>query len=160
LPRSIVSGLAELHGTFALVTEPVADFGVLGSDTVVWESRRPYTYLRAVDHRWMIGGMDLRHEGDGHRDEVLPARTRALEDELTRLVPGSAAPTAFSWGGTFGSTDDGLPVIGEIAAMPGVYVAVGYGGNGITFSAVAATIIRDVCLGRPNGDARIFRPDR
>ena len=34
------------------------------------------------------------------------------------------------------------------------------GGNGITFSVVAANILRNLCLNRPNSDARTFRLDR
>jgi glycine/D-amino acid oxidase-like deaminating enzyme len=33
----------------------------------------------------------------------------------------------------------------------------GYGGNGITFSLIAAEIIRDYFLGRTNRDAHLFR---
>ena len=40
---------------------------------------------------------------------------------------------------------------------PHTYFALGYGGNGITFSLIAAEIIRDVFLGRKNLDAPLFR---
>jgi len=35
-----------------------------------------------------------------------------------------------------------------------------YGGNGITFSLIAAEIIRDTLLNRPNSDSRIFSFER
>ncbi|MDP3911689.1 MAG: hypothetical protein Q8Q14_14990 [Gemmatimonadales bacterium] len=38
--------------------------------------------------------------------------------------------------------------------------ALGYGANGITFGAVAAHILRDVCTERENDDATLFRFDR
>ena len=41
-----------------------------------------------------------------------------------------------------------------------LFFALGYGGNGITFSVIAAKIITDLYLGRPNPDADIFRFDR
>jgi glycine/D-amino acid oxidase-like deaminating enzyme len=37
---------------------------------------------------------------------------------------------------------------------------IGYGANGITFGAVAARIVADICLGRSSDDARLFRLDR
>jgi glycine/D-amino acid oxidase-like deaminating enzyme len=40
---------------------------------------------------------------------------------------------------------------------PHAYFALGYGGNGITFSVIAAEIIRDYVTGHTNPDARIFR---
>jgi len=36
----------------------------------------------------------------------------------------------------------------------------GFGGNGITFSQVAATIIADLIEGKKNSDARLFSFDR
>jgi len=40
------------------------------------------------------------------------------------------------------------------------YFALGYGGNGITFSLLAAEIIRDAMLGQENDNADLFRFDR
>jgi glycine/D-amino acid oxidase-like deaminating enzyme len=43
---------------------------------------------------------------------------------------------------------------------PQALYALGYGANGITFGAIAAKIIADLCMGRSNDDAEIFRLDR
>ena len=40
-----------------------------------------------------------------------------------------------------------------------MYFALGYGGNGITFSVIAAEMIKDMYLGKNNGE-NIFRFDR
>lgn len=66
----------------------------------------------------------------------------------------------YSWGGTFIETDDGLPYIGSIKQLSHTYFALGYGGNGITFSQLAADILADLLLGRKNKDAEIFSFDR
>ena len=50
---------------------------------------------------------------------------------------------AFAWGGTFGTTKDGLPYIGEVPECPHASFTLGFGGNGIVFSMLAAEIIRD-----------------
>lgn len=44
--------------------------------------------------------------------------------------------------------------------FPHAYFALGYGGNGMIFSVIAAKIITDLHLRRPNPDADIFRFDR
>jgi glycine/D-amino acid oxidase-like deaminating enzyme len=67
---------------------------------------------------------------------------------------------AYRWAGTFGETKDGLPYIGQIRQIPRCYFVLGFGGNGITYSVIAAKIIRDALLNRPNADARLFRFDR
>jgi glycine/D-amino acid oxidase-like deaminating enzyme len=64
------------------------------------------------------------------------------------------------WGGTFGETKDGLPYIGTVPQFPHGYFALGYGGNGITFSYLAAGLLLDLFLQRPNPDLEIFRFDR
>jgi glycine/D-amino acid oxidase-like deaminating enzyme len=53
-----------------------------------------------------------------------------------------------------------LAYIGESPEWPGTYFALGYGGNGITMSVVAAGIIADDYFGQPNSDRHIFRFDR
>jgi glycine/D-amino acid oxidase-like deaminating enzyme len=55
---------------------------------------------------------------------------------------------------------DGLAYIGQLADRPNVYFALGYGGNGITFSVIAAQLISDLYCGRPNADAAVFRFER
>jgi glycine/D-amino acid oxidase-like deaminating enzyme len=159
LPPCLQPDVMRLHSTYALITEPTAQRGPL-DQCIVWESARPYTYMRGVDHRVIVGGADITHRDAWTRDRHLPERTRRLERELGRLIPGCDAPTSYSWTGTFGETRDGMPLIGPVPGTPNVDFALGYGGNGITFSAVAADILRDNCLGTTNPFARIFRPDR
>lgn len=76
------------------------------------------------------------------------------------MFPDTPFEVAYSWAGTFGETKDGLAYIGSPAERPDAYFALGYGGNGITMSMIAARIITDLYLGRPNPDARLFRFDR
>jgi glycine/D-amino acid oxidase-like deaminating enzyme len=90
----------------------------------------------------------------------MPGRTQRLEKQIKKWLPSVATQTAFVWAGTFGETRDGLPYIGPMEDCPQALYALGYGANGITFGAVAARIVADICLGRPNDDARLFRLDR
>jgi glycine/D-amino acid oxidase-like deaminating enzyme len=64
--------------------------------------------------------------------------------------------TDFGWAGAFASTKDGLPYIGSIPQRSNTYFALGFGGNGITFSVIAAQIICDLIKGKSNDDAAIF----
>ena len=79
---------------------------------------------------------------------------------MVAAVPGAEFETAYAWGGTFGTTEDGMAYIGQSAEWPNAYFALGYGGNGITLSLVAAEMILDQYLGRENPNAHIFRFDR
>jgi glycine/D-amino acid oxidase-like deaminating enzyme len=53
-----------------------------------------------------------------------------------------------------------LPYIGPRNDFPGAQFALGYGGNGITFAAIASLIDPDLIAGEKNANARIFRFDR
>lgn len=161
MPPALRAGMVALHTTYALVTEPLADLGAWGGSCIVWETARPYFYMRATpDCRVMIGGADTPFQNDALRDRLMPGRTRRLERQLERWLPDVPTETAFVWAGTFGETRDGLPYIGPMPGCSQALYALGYGANGITFGAIAARVIADICLGRPSEDARLFRLDR
>ena len=163
LPPPLRSGLVKLSSTYALTTEPLDDLGPWQGDCIVWETARPYAYMRTTaDRRVMIGGADVPFKDAAARDRLMPARSRLLERKLRQWLPGIEMETAFVWAGTFGESRDSLPYIGPWSHgdCPQALFALGYGANGITFGAVAARIITDLCSGRPSPDAELFRLDR
>lgn len=161
LPAPLRKGLVALHSTYALVSEPLEDLGAWRGGCIVWETARPYSYMRATaDGRVMIGGADVPFKDAAARDRLMPARSRLLEKRLRQWLPGVEIETAFVWAGTFGESPDSLPYIGPWANCPQALFALGYGANGITFGAVAARIITELCSGRPSPDAELFRLDR
>ncbi len=161
VPAELPDGLVTLHSTYALVTQPVHDTGPLRGGTMFWETARPYTYLRTTpDGRILAGGMDVPFRNPDARDALLPARTRALEKQVRAFFGGQAPDTAFAWAGTFGETRDGLPYIGRIPGHARAFVALGYGGNGIVFSRVAADVLGTICLGGTHPDEALFGFER
>jgi glycine/D-amino acid oxidase-like deaminating enzyme len=161
MPATLREGMVALHSTYALVTEPLENLGPWKGECIVWETARPYAYMRATeDRRVMIGGADVPFKDPAWRDRFMPDRTRRLEKQLVKWLPGIETQTAFTWAGTFGETRDGLPYIGPMEGCPQALYALGYGANGITFGAIAARLIRDHCLGRPSDDMELFRLDR
>ena len=109
------------------------------------------------DNRILIGGEDEPYKNSELRDKALPKKCKALSKKLAELMPEIPFQVAYSWAGTFGETDDGLAYIGETREFPNAYFALGYGGNGITYSVTAAQIIADLYLGKANADADLFR---
>lgn len=161
LPPFLAQDCVTLHSTYALATERLTHFGAWDDRCLVWESARPYTYMRTTDDRRVIlGGEDVPFRDAAWRDRLLPTKTRKLEERLARLLPSIAAETAFEWAGTFAETKDGLPFIGRDKRYPGFLFALGYGGNGITFSAIAAELLTAECLGEQSSDADLYRMSR
>jgi len=107
----------------------------------------------------MIGGEDEPFTDAASRDELIPAKAAVLVKKF-RDIFKTHIDVAFTWAGVFGETKDGLPYIGPHQEFPRGLFALGYGGNGITFSLIAAEIIRDLLRGRPNSDVGIFTFDR
>ncbi len=153
--------VGNLNSTFAAVSEPLDPFPQWPDRCLIWESARPYFYLRTSDDgRAIIGGEDTPYSNDHDRDGLIEKKTRKLVQRFEEMFPGTRFEVAYAWAGTFGETKDGLAYIGSPAERPDAYFALGYGGNGITMSMIAARIITDLYLGRPNSDVRLFRFDR
>lgn len=153
--------VAKLISTYALASEPFPAFPGWYEQCLIWESARPYFYLRTTeDNRALIGGEDEDFRDPVRRDRLLASKTKKLTKKFQALFPHLPLEVAFAWTGTFGETKDGLAYIGETPDFPHAYFALGYGGNGITYSILAAEIIRDAILGSPNPDGELFRFDR
>lgn len=154
--------VARLISTYALASEPLASMDGWGEDRcLIWEHARPYLYLRTTgDGRVIVGGEDEDFRDPVRRDRLIPRKVERLTERFRELFPAIPLEPAFVWAGTFGETEDGLAYIGEHPDWPNAYFALGYGGNGITFSLLAAEIIRDAILGRRNDDKDLFRFDR
>lgn len=161
VPAPLRRDLVSLHSSYALATEPVARFDGWDDRCLIWETARPYLYVRTTsDGRVIVGGEDEPFRDPRRRDRLLPKKTARLARRLGKLLPSLNAEPAFAWAGTFGETRDGLAFIGPGDGFPNALFALGYGANGITFGVVAARILRDSCLGHLNEDARIFSLNR
>ena len=64
-----------------------------------------------------------------------------MESKIRKLFPDIPFKTEMAWCGTFSSTKDGLPFIGNWPGKERIFFDLGYGGNGITFSMIGAQII-------------------
>jgi len=141
---------ADINNTFALVTEPLDDARRAHALPLIWESARPYLYLRGTpDGRVMMGGEDVPFRSAEARDLLLPRQVRRLAAGYRELFGWDLPPVACAWGGSFAATDDGLPLIGpEPGGHPRVLFALCLGGNGITYSIHAAEMLREHVEGR------------
>jgi len=151
----------KLKSTYALISEPVTDLRDWHRRSLIWETGSPYLYLRTTaENRIIIGGEDEDFVNPKKRDDLIPRKTQILIRKFKTLFPEMKLEVAYSWAGTFGETKDGLAYIGKNRSLPHAYFALGYGGNGITYSIIAAEIIRDDVLGRKNHAAAIFSFNR
>ncbi|MEJ7624721.1 MAG: FAD-binding oxidoreductase [Pyrinomonadaceae bacterium] len=150
-----------LKSTYAIASEPLGTERVWYENASFWTTGDPYSYGRTTaDNRIIFGGYDEEFTDPGRRDSLVEAKSKTLAKAFAKMFPDIPLRIDYSWGGTFIETDDGLPYIGPYNALPHTYFALGFGGNGITFSQLAADILTDMLLGRKNKDADLFSFER
>ncbi|UYQ91353.1 FAD-binding oxidoreductase [Chitinophaga horti] len=153
--------IVDLHATYAVLSETHTQTEFWHRNCLIWETKQPYRYMRSTyDNRLLIGGRDVDFYHPRKRDKLLPRKSRELVNDFHELFPKMEFLPEFEWTGTFGTTKDGLPYIGVYPPMKHALFALGFGGNGITFSQVAAKIVTDHILGKKNELADVFSFDR
>jgi len=155
-------GIVDFDCTYAVVSEQSPELIPYWKDSVMmWNTDDPYLYLRlATDNRIIIGGKDERFSNAFTRHALIERKSTRLQKDFHKVLPGLPFKKEFAWSGTFGKTKDSLPYIGLYKKTPNTYYALGFGGNGITFSIIAAEIIRDMLCGKSNSDAKLFSFER
>jgi len=152
---------ARINRSYAIVTEPLPSLAEWHQRFLLWETARPYLYLRTtMDNRIIVGGLDENIRQPVLTEPELHTRSMRLLSELHRMFPDLAPQIRYQWCAAFGESADGLPWIGEDPDRPGQYYCLGYGGNGTIYSMLGAEVIRDHLLGADNSVASIIRPDR
>jgi glycine/D-amino acid oxidase-like deaminating enzyme len=152
---------ANLNRSFVMVTGIQNDLQSWHERFLIWETARPYLYLRTtVDGRVVIGGLDEEPGEPLHGELARYNKGELLQKQLQALFPELRAPIEYVWSATFGESYDQLPFIGADPALKNVYYCLGYGGNGSIFSMLAAHILRDLICGYENPLTEIVKLDR
>jgi glycine/D-amino acid oxidase-like deaminating enzyme len=161
MPDIVQSTVQSVSSSWAIATTPQPQ-NIWKDAALIWENSKDYLYARTTRAgRIIIGGEDSEEviEPDA-RDRLIPEKSRLLAQKLAALWPGANTEIEFRWSGTFDTTRDGLPLIGPVPGQKGVYAAYGYGGNGITFSFMAAELIGNLIAGKSSPLLRDFALDR
>ena len=126
----------------------------------------PYHYYRTQEVNGqkylIIGGEDHK---TGHQPEADSAaeNTEACFAKLIAHAKTffSVKEVAHRWSSQYFEPSDGLAYIGHLPGNPdNVYVATGYGGNGITYSHIAAQVLTDLITTGQSELKDLFSPAR
>ena len=158
LPHGVPHDHHKITSTWVIATVPQAKEQLWPGECMICEASDPYLYIRTTaDGRVICGGEDEAISDADSRDELIARKTATLKRKLHKLLPKIDTTIEFAWTGAFGETDTGLPIIGQVPGMPRCWVALGYGGNGTTYAAIAAEVIVGAIAGRPDVDADIYQ---
>lgn len=136
---------AQIHSTYAIISKPVSATLINQIKFVIWESARPYIYIRStIDNRIIAGGKDEMFYNPKKRNALTLKKSLLLRKAILNKYPYLPFVIDFAWAGSFAETKDGLPYIGQAEQYRHGYFALGFGGNGITFAQIAGEIISEL----------------
>lgn len=148
----------DIISTWALATHPLDPEALWPGRCLIWEASDPYLYMRTThDNRILAGGEDSGLNDDERRDAATPRKTERLLEKIAELLPGRRLEIDYAWAGAFADSPTGLPFISGVPGMANAFAVLGCGGNGITFSVIAAEIVAAWVAGKSDRDADLFR---
>lgn len=128
-------------------------------DELAYDMYIPYHYIRSQEidgKKYMIVGGEDHKNGEAVNTEASFLR---LESYIRKYF--DVDEILFKWSAEFFDSADGLPYIGHLPGHPGnIFVATGYGGNGITYSHVAALVLKSMILNQENSCIDLYDPNR
>ncbi|MBK4217955.1 FAD-binding oxidoreductase [Paracoccus caeni] len=146
--------------TWALASRPLSGLPGWMRDTIIWEAADPYLYFRTDETGRVIAGGEDEDASDTNADpEKLAQKARTIAEKLQELTGVNIGKPAYTWSAPFSVTNDGLPIIDRVPGFERALAVMGFGGNGITFSMIAAQIVSAAIAGKtdPDGDLFTFR---
>ncbi|MFT3987982.1 NAD(P)/FAD-dependent oxidoreductase [Aestuariivirga sp.] len=125
--------------------------------SLIWEAADPYLYLRTTaDGRIIAGGEDESFADEEKRNALTARKIKTIAAKARKLWPTADFTPEFQWSGCFGESPTSLPAIGLVPGMTRCYAVLGFGGNGITFSMLAAQLVSRHIQGLKDPDAELF----
>lgn len=128
-------------------------------DALIYDLDDPYHYFRTQEidgQKYLIaGGEDHK---TGHEDNT-KERLTCLEAYVRKYF--DVESVAFRWSSQYYEPADGLAYIGHLPGNPeNVYVATGFGGNGMIYGTASAMILTDLICSGHSEYADLFAPSR
>jgi sarcosine oxidase subunit beta len=111
---------------------------------------RTLSLKQLADGSYLIGGgwPALITDEAANWWEVLDDSVRASREIAGAVYPATAAvPLARSWAGLEAFTPDGLPLLGPVPGIDGLFVAAGFCGHGFALSPAVGDILARLALG-------------
>ncbi|MGM0836720.1 MAG: NAD(P)/FAD-dependent oxidoreductase [Bacillota bacterium] len=147
--------------TYTVTTNIVNDLSSWYNRTLIWETARPYLFMRTTaDNRIIIGGLDENTTSAEERDSMLIHKKDKLIEELINMLPELDVKPEYYLAGFYGGTKDGLPIIGKYDEYPDSYFLFGFGDNGTVYSQLLAKIIATEILEGDSPNLELYLQNR
>lgn len=128
-------------------------------DALVYDMQDPYHYYRTQEvdgKKYLVAG------GEDHKtghEENTENSFRRLESHIRQHF--NVDNIAFKWSSQYFEPADGLPYIGRLPGSDdNIYVATGFGGNGMIYGTLSAIILSDIITKGESVYEKLFDPNR
>lgn len=128
-------------------------------DALIYDLHSPYHYFRTQEingNKYLIVG------GEDHKSAHSPNTQYSfikLESYIRKYFDVESVD--YQWSSQFFESVDGLPYIGHLPGNPdNIFVATGFGGNGITYGIASSIILSDLILTGNSEYKDLFNPNR
>lgn len=128
---------------------------ILAQTADLYDPYHYFRYHRDGDTYYLIAGGFDHKTGDENNTEKHFNDLKELVDKHFEYDELTA-----QWSSQYYVSADGLPYIGRMPHEPNVYIATGYGGNGMTFGSMASLIIPDLLQGKETSLSKLLSPAR
>lgn len=128
-------------------------------DAVAYDMQDPYHYYRTQEvdgvRYLIVGGEDHK---TGH-EENTEACFRRLESHVRNYF--EVKEISYRWSSQYFDPTDGLPYIGHLPGHPeNIFVATGFGGNGMVYGTLSAILLRDLLVEGKSELEELLDPNR
>lgn len=148
-----------LRSSYAIATER-RTAPLWRENAMIWEASKSYLYARTdTEGRVIAGGGDENFSDAALRDRLVPEKAARISQDLSHLA-GAAIRPRERWAAMFGTSPDGLPAIGRARMGDHIWLASGFGGNGVSFAALAAELLTAALTGQHDSGLALFDPFR
>lgn len=159
----------DLYKTFTLVSKPLIDQEYLSDRKINFTARDsldPYHYIRFDNNgRIIFSGENAKYTprfmDDKYMENFSSDKYKRLYNSMLRIFnTQDNIPIDYTYSSTFVSTKDNLPIIDEIPNMPNCFCNLGFGSNGILYSAIGAKMLKNAIHGLYTKDMNMFKINR
>ena len=161
--------IIDLYKTFTIVSKPLIDKEYLSKRNVNFTARdilEPNHYLRFDNEgRIIISGENTKFVqkflDKKFMNNLANDKYKRLSVYLNKLFNNEYdIPIEYTYNSTYVGTKDNLPIIDEMPEMPNCFCNLGFGSNGILYSAMGASMLKNAVNGLYTKDMNMFRINR
>jgi glycine/D-amino acid oxidase-like deaminating enzyme len=109
----------------------------------------------------VIGGRrDIDLDGEATAEEATTPEIQSALETLIRELVGRLPAITHRWSGIFGTSPDGLPLVGPAPGHERVWVSRGYSGHGNVLGLACGELVAKAILGRREPELELLDPGR